>query len=86
MEHVPECDISASIKELCRIAEHWVAFTVANFSDTYCVNGEMVECHITRHPGEWWLEKTREAVGSTWNIEMRDDGPNRWLFLLERKK
>jgi len=60
LEHIPEDEIDATLRDMRLFATKGLLLTIANMSDVHAVNGEQVELHLIQEPMPWWTEKLRE--------------------------
>lgn len=76
LEHVPEIDSIAGLREMVRIARSRVFLTVAWFPSRWLLpTGQKVDMHINCHESEWW-ETHLYAIEKVRMVKMRDPWRN----------
>lgn len=72
MEHVPEADVPAALRNILTAAQH-VFFTIATGADNCGLAKIGEELHLTQRPMAWWLEQLKDAGAVIhWNEEQED--------------
>lgn len=82
MEHIPEENTLATLKEICRVGSDKYLFTIAMTPEKIPVAG-LIQSHINLHPPDWWVHKMEEAGMIIAGGGINDTGENLSLMTVK---
>jgi hypothetical protein len=72
LEHVPEDELDAMLRQIAGYARQWVFFSVCCRPSKYVKLPDGRNVHVTIHPVEWWQAKLEQHIPKEIKLVLRE--------------